>query len=195
MTKASNPCAGISGYRETGRETVVSEDQMSLIMAHAPIDLQFALRLTNLAGQRVTDGRLMSESHISGDLLHLRQGKGKGKGKTKLRIEIIGELKQLIEEIHAFKSTFTVRALPLLVNESGRPMIVSMLRTRFDNARKSAGIVEVEFQFRDLRATAATTVDDVSGIKSAQPLLGHTTGAMTADYIRHKVGKKVGPVR
>ena len=191
MTKASNPCAGISGYRETGRETVVSEDQMSLIMAHAPIDLQFALRLTNLAGQRVTDGRLMSESHISGDLLHPRQGKGK----TKLRIEIIGELKQLIEEIHAFKSPFTVRALPLLVNESGRPMIVSMLRTRFDNARKSAGIVEVEFQFRDLRATAATTVDDVSGIKSAQPLLGHTTGAMTADYIRHKVGKKVGPVR
>ncbi|AEF90363.1 hypothetical protein DelCs14_3371 [Delftia sp. Cs1-4] len=54
---------------------------------------------------------------------------------------------------------------------------------------------KAQFQFRDLRATAATTVDDDGGIRHAQALLGHPTEGMTAQYIRHKVGKKVRPVR
>lgn len=41
-----------------------------------------------------------------------------------------------------------------------------------------------------MRATAATTLDDDGGIR-----LEHTTERMTAQYIRHKVGKKVKPVR
>lgn len=56
-------------------------------------------------------------------------------------------------------------------------------------------IAKADFQFRDLRATAATAVDEESGTRSAQALLGHTTEGMTAHYIRHKVGKKVKPVR
>ena len=51
------------------------------------------------------------------------------------------------------------------------------------------------FQFRDLRAKAATDTDEMSGTRDAQALLGHATEAMTAGYIRHKVGKKVKPVR
>ena len=51
------------------------------------------------------------------------------------------------------------------------------------------------FQFRDLRAKAATDTDEASGTRTAQAILGHTTEAMTAHYIRHKVGKKVYPVR
>ena len=70
-----------------------------------------------------------------------------------------------------------------------------MLRNRFDAAREAAGIPKAEFQFRDLRATAATAVDEAGGIKQAQALLSHTTEGMTARYIRHKEGKKVQPVR
>ncbi len=65
-------------------------------------------------------------------------------------------------------------------------------RWSFDAAREAADIPKAEFQFRDLRATA---VDETGGTKHAQALLGHTTETMTAHYIRHKVGKKVSPVR
>jgi len=85
----------------------------------------------------------------------------------------------------------TKQSAPLLVNERGAPMTAAMLRKRFDKARKSAGIDITTFQFRDLRAKAATDTDESAGIKDAQTLLGHSTEAMTSKYIRHKVGKKV----
>ncbi len=90
---------------------------------------------------------------------------------------------------------FTVRALPLLVNEAGQPLTRYMLRDRFDATREAAGIPKADFQFRDLRATAATAVDETGGTKQAQALLGHTTEGMTAHYIRHKAGRKVGPIK
>lgn len=191
FTKTPNPCAGIHGFTETGRDNIVADDLMVRIMEHAPKDLQFALRLASLTGQRPADVLYMSDSHITGDLLHVRQGKTK----AKLRIEITGELKALLDEIREYKAQFKVRSLKVLVNESGHSLTVHMLRNRFDDARLAAGIPKNDFQFRDLRATAATAVDEQSGTKSAQALLGHTTEAMTAEYIRHKVGKKVGPVR
>lgn len=75
------------------------------------------------------------------------------------------------------------------------PLLSDAMRYRFDQAREKAGIPKAEFQFRDFRAKAATETDDASGTRAAQALLGHTTEAMTADYIRHKVGRKVKPSR
>ncbi len=190
-TSTPNPCSGIRGYKETGRDVVISESMLSRIEQHASQSLQFAIRLANLTGQRPADVLRMSESHIINGVLHVRQGKTA----AKLRIEVTGELKGLLAEIQAYKAQFKVRALQLLVNEVGQPVTKHMLRDRFDAAREAAGIPKAEFQFRDLRATAATAVDETSGTKQAQALLGHTTEGMTAHYIRHKVGKKVQPVR
>lgn len=50
-------------------------------------------------------------------------------------------------------------------------------------------------QFREPRAKAATETDDIAGTCGAQALLGHTTESMTAEYIRHKAGKKVKPLQ
>lgn len=47
------------------------------------------------------------------------------------------------------------------------------------------------FQFRDLRAKAATDKDDAEGLGPAQDQLGHTTPAMTAHYVRHRRGEIV----
>lgn len=191
FTTLPNPCAGISDYTETGRDVVIADDLLARALAHASPPLRFALRLAHLTGQRPADVLRMSESHISDGVLHVRQGKTA----AKLRIEITGALKELLEEIQAYKAQFTVRALPLLVNEAGQPLTRHMLRDRFDAAREAAGIPKADFQFRDLRATAATAVDETGGTKQAQALLGHTTEGMTAHYIRHKAGRKVGPVK
>ena len=101
----------------------------------------------------------------------------------------------MLAEIAAYKTVQTpasrIRSPALLVNEQGQPLSAAMLRNRFDDARDAAGINKALFQFRDLRAKAATETDEASGTRSAQALLGHTTETMTSNYIRHKVGKKV----
>lgn len=194
-TKLPNPCVGIKGHREDGRDVFVEDEMLARVQAHAAKPLQFALRLYHLTGQRPGDGLRMSEGHISSGLLHVRQGKTQ----AKLRIVIEGELKTLLDEVKAYKTEVTprskVRTLSLLVNEKGQRYTASMMRNDFDQARAAAGIEKAAFQIRDLRAKAATEADDADGTKVAQGLLGHATEAMTADYIRHKVGKKVKPLR
>lgn len=194
-TALPNPCFGIKGHKEDGRDVYVEDELLTRVMAKAVKPLQFAIRLYHLTGQRPGDGLRMSESHISNGLLHVRQGKTQ----AKLRIVIEGELKALLDDMKAYKAEVTpmskVRTLSLMVNEKGQKYTVSMLRNDFDAAREKAGINKAEFQIRDLRAKAATEVDDADGTRAAQGLLGHTTETMTTDYIRHKVGKKVKPLR
>lgn len=134
----------------------------------------------------------ITEADIRDGLLHVRQGKTT----AWLRIEVVGQLAVLLDEIRAYKRDIGgVHALALLVNEAGQPLRSHAIRYRFDQARAKAGIAKSEFQFRDLRARAATEADDADGTRAAQALLGHTTEAMTGDYIRHKAGRKVKPLR
>jgi integrase len=119
-----------------------------------------------------------------------------GKTKAKRRIEIIGELKILIDRIMARKAAHKVRSTRLIVTEDGTPMSASMLRGRFDAAREKAGVNKSEFQLRDLRAKAGTDKAESSGdIMQARDQLGHTTVVMTEQYIRDRKGKKVTPTR
>lgn len=190
-TKVPNPCAGITGFKESGRDVLVTESMLARVISTADKPLQFALRLAHLTGQRPADVRRMSEEHLDKGVLHVKQGKTE----AKLRIEVTGELAVLMQEILSFKDQFPVRVSALLVNEQGQPLSSDAIRSRFDIARERAKIKKEDFQFRDLRASAATQVDETHGTRSAQALLGHTTETMTANYIRHKIGKRVTPVK
>lgn len=77
------------------------------------------------------------------------------KTKTKRDIEITGELAQLIERINA-RPRERLSAW-LIQDDDGKPLGTFGLRSRFDKARALAG---VDFQFRDIRAKAATDTGD-----------------------------------
>lgn len=191
ITKLPNPCVGVPRFKEKGRETAPDSEMIARVIAVADTPLQFAMRLAELIGQRPADVRKLTEADIKNGILHVRQGKTA----AKLRIEITGELAKLLDEIQEFKRATGVYALSLLVNEAGQPLRADAIRYRFDQARQKAGIAKADFQFRDFRAKAATEADEADGTRAAQALLGHTTEAMTAGYIRHKAGKKVKPLR
>ena len=191
ITKLPNPCTGVKRFTEKGRDTAPDAAMVKKVLDVADLPLQFAMRLADLIGQRPADVRKIKEADIRDGLLHIRQGKTQ----AKLRIELIGGLAELIDEIRTLKKKLGVITSELLVNESGQPLRADALRYRFDQARAKAKIPKADFQFRDFRAKAATDTDEASGTRAAQALLGHTTEAMTADYIRHKVGRKVKPSR
>ncbi len=199
LTKLPNPCAGVEGFHEEGRDVAPDAATVQKVVEHSSKPLEFAIRLGDIIGQRPADVLRVTEKSIEGDvpggILRLRQGKTK----EKLRIVIEGLLADLILEIRAYKKAIEaerkVYAMALLVNEEGKALTKAMLRDRFDDARALANVPKSEFQFRDLRAKAATDLDEERGTRDAQSLLGHTTEGMTVNYIRHKVGKKVRPLR
>lgn len=191
-TSLANPCAGIKGNKETGRDTYVEDALFKRVHDKADVGLQDAMDLAYLTGQRVTDTRLMDERDVRDGQIWVLQGKTK----AKRRIEITGELKVLIDRIMSRKSEHKVRSTRLIVTEDGTPMTVAMLRRRFDLARESAGVQKAEFQMRDLRAKAGTDKAESSGdILQARDQLGHTTVVMTEQYIRNRKGKKVMPTK
>ena len=73
--------------------------------------------------------------------------------------------------------------------KSGQRLSYSALRSRFDSARVAA---KVSFQFRDIRAKAATDADD---LPYAQKLLGHKHQTMTQHYTRNRKGETMRPLK
>jgi integrase len=190
-TALPNPCAGIKGFRETGRDVYIEEADYRAIWNKADVVLRDAMDLAYLTGQRPADVLRMAATDVRDGALQVKQGKTG----AKLRIEVGGELAAVVERILARKRAMKgVVSTRLVVNEHGRPIGVNALSRRFAKARDDAKVSGV--QFRDLRAKAATDKAESAGdIRQAQKQLGHPTVAMTEHYPRQRRGDKVTPTR
>lgn len=192
-TDLPNPCAGIEGFTEKGRKDIYIEETMfAAVYAAASQTLRDAMDLAYLTGQRPADVLKMNETDIRDDVLHIAQRKTG----QKLRISVEGELAALLERVAKRKESHPIRNLALVVDDNGQRLSYSALRAHFDRAREAAGIAKADFQFRDLRAKAATDKAESTGdIRQAQKQLGHTTVTMTEHYTRQRRGEKVSPTK
>jgi len=192
LTKAGNPCLGVKKHTEDGRDVYIEDDLYSRVYAHADDPTRDAMDLAYLAGQRPQDTLAYDERDIRDGFLFI----GQGKTGKKLRMELIGELKAVIDRIRARKAAYKVISTALVVTETGQRMTLRTLQYRFRTAREAAGIPAKDFQFRDLRAKAGTDKTDATGdIRQAQKQLGHGSISMTEHYVRNRRGDKVGPTR
>jgi integrase len=184
MTNLANPCAGIAGTKSE-RDRYVDDREFQAVWTHACRPLRDAMDLALLIGQRPGDVLRLSHTDVRDGALWLKQRKT---GK-KLRVLVVGELAELLERCKARASTYPVASLRIILDEHGQPLNQWTMRAMFDRARKAAG---VDFQFRDIRAKAATDLDDLA---HAQTLLGHKRRDMTESYVRSRAGEKVRPLR
>lgn len=136
-------------------------------MEKAGDTMRDAMDMALLTGQRPADVLKIQRADIHDGALWIVQNKTG----AKRAIEITGELAELIQD------------------DDGKPLGTFALRSRFDKARTAAG---VSFQFRDLRAKAATDTGDLA---HSQKLLGHRNREMTEHYVRARVGERVQPLR
>lgn len=193
-TKLTNPCAGIKGFKEDGRKIYIDDKIYSVVWEAAEQGLRDAMDIAYLSAQRKGDLLDFNRADLKDGHLPVEQNKT---GK-RLRISVTGQLADVVERINSRKVT----GIALICNEKGERMTSFMLRGAFDRARAAAiekhpGLAEdiKNFQFRDLRAKAATDKEEAQGMTAAQDQLGHTTSAMTAHYVRHRRGKLVTPTK
>lgn len=181
-TDATNPCVGIKGFKERARDRYVADDEYAAVWAAAHPTVQDAMDLALCTGQRPADVLKITVTDIADGKLSIKQNKT---GK-KLRIAIEGELADVIARIMAKPRDKVNQAL--LQDPSGQRLTYSAMRSRFDKAREESG---VNFQFRDLRAKAATDTEDLA---HAQSLLGHKNRT-TEIYTRDRKGDLVKPLK
>lgn len=194
LTALANPCAGVKGFKEPGRDVYISDEVLAAVHAAAEIPLRDALDLAYLIGQRPADVLKLLRADIVDGAVVVKQNKT---GK-KVRVSIEGELAALISRLN----TRHARAVKLVSMPNGSSMTKCELRGAFNRARIAAAAARPDlageikaFQFRDLRAKAGTDTEESSGMQAAQDQLGHSTPMMTAQYVRHRRGKLVKPTR
>ncbi|WP_462370325.1 tyrosine-type recombinase/integrase [Oxalobacter formigenes] len=188
-----NPITGLTRQMKVTehREIYVTDTDIALVYKHGSNTVKHAIELAYLTGQRPGDVRKMKWSDIKDGALEITQNKTK----AKLRIAVVGALANLLDRI---KSQGIV-GMTILSDPKGNRLTESgHLRNEFRKARAAAekeaeeqGIAFTPFQFRDLRAKAASDLDNII---SAQKLLGHRTQNMTAAYIRGREKQTVNPI-
>ena len=200
-TKNENPCRGVRKNKEEPRDYYADAPVWDAVYAVACIELQDAMDLAYLTGQRPADTLRMLKPHIQGGFLEVKQGKTKKKLRIILeRTERRSELGELLDRI--IGRDVQCRTQHLICTPEGEPLKKWTLRTRFDNARAAAeratsdgndylaGRIR-EFQFRDIRPKAASEIESLT---DASKLLGHTEEEITRQVYR-RVGEKVKPTR
>jgi integrase len=201
MTDAPNPCAGISGYREHGRDHYIDDAVYQHIYQHASEALKLSMDLADLTGQRPSDIRKMQWRDVRDGLLWISQGKTQ----AKLRIRITGSLADVIDRADARRVALQARKIvcagAIVVDDLGNPVSQGTLRGAWERARAEAAKNNPSIQkdilmsqFRDLRARAGTDTDAEKGLSAARDLLGHEEEKMTRHYVRNRAGKIVDPL-
>ena len=111
--QASRTCAARGGavpYQvrkrlSTARDVYIEDELLLQVWECAEQSLRDALDLFYLTGQRIAATLKMDESHIRDKQLWVQQGKT---GANR-RIELVGELKALLDRIAARKELFTIK--------------------------------------------------------------------------------------
>lgn len=180
-TNKANPTQGVRKNQERPRERYVSDEEYNAVWEKAEPALQDAMDLALLTGQRPGDVFNWKLSDLRDGYLHVLQAKTR----KPLRIEISGELADVIERIKGRPRNATGNWL--VQTEDGQRLTYAMFRKRFEKAREAAG---ADWQFRDLRAKSAS---DSETLAEAQERLGHESSRTTRRHYRR--GEKTKPLR
>lgn len=202
LTTRDNPCLGVRKNKEKPRDFYANEAVWQAVYEEAPQELQDAMDLAYLTGQRPSDVLSMRKDDMEGIYLQVSQGKT-GK-RLRIVLEVDGaknSLGLLLERI--MRRTSKHLSPFFIINEHGKRMSWPMLRNRWADAREAARVkAEVEkkpdlanriaqFQFRDIRPKAASEINDLG---EASVLLGHSKEGIT-ERVYRRVGAIAKPAK
>lgn len=185
-----NPCIRVERFVENAREVYVDDAAYKAVWDVSPQWMRDAMDLARLTGQRPADVLRMARTDIRDNCLEVRQGKT---GK-RLRIELSGELGQLVDAIkkrHGVQDS-KVKSVYLVQDDNGQPLTYWRFVHAFQEVRNGSGQT---WQFRDIRAKTGTEKTDELGPREAQRLLGHASVTTTEVYIRNRRGDRVKPLK
>lgn len=171
-----NPCHGKKGHRENKRDRLITDAEWHAIYAQAGERLQIIMALQFYTGQRIDDVLKIHRSQLAEDGIKFKQKKTG----NKVTIEWQPELTEAVERAKRLNP----HSLYLLPGNKGKPPNYRSVLLQWNKACEAAGVKDA--RLNDGRARSATTADAQG--ENATNLLGHSSPAMTARYLRDRRG-------
>jgi integrase len=134
-TAGQNPCQGVKGFRETGRDRYVTDAEFAQVKALAHPTVADAMDLALLTGQRPADVLKLKRTDVRDGAVWVVQNKTG----ARIGIEVTGGRAATLERIN-LRPRRAISAF-LIQDEDGQPLTQGALRSPFDKARRAAGSV------------------------------------------------------
>lgn len=177
----SNPAIGIRRHAETKRGRLIGLDEYHAIYAKAGDRLQVIMDLCVRTGQRIGDVLTIRREQVREDGLAFVQKKTG----AKLVVPWTPELRAVVDRAKGLRGAMFTQFLLVgrgLGRGRGKAPDYRSVADQWRRACEAAGVTDAHLH--DLRAMAATAARR-QGL-NATALLGHTSAAMTARYLRDK---------
>lgn len=192
MTRLPWPAAGLKNWKnaEKAREFEVTEELFAAVYAEADQVLRDCMDIATATGMRLTDARTV-RMPIGGVLRHKA-------GKTGKVVEFEVSQSAVLSELAERREASKAHCVMLLATDTGRQVSMSMLRTRWDDARDRAALKAEQtgnrefgaqiraMYLRDMRSRAADLAGDIG---EATKLLQHSSQRLTEKHYRMKAEK------
>ena len=184
---ASNPCTGISRNQERARRRPLQVGEFPAIYNQASLGVRVAMCISYATALRLSD--VLSACHEDIQDGHLIVTESKTGNLA--RFPITGLLEHALniapKPVQRKVMSINNERRPIVVNSLGRAFTLDGFETMFRKAKLKADCPEV--RFHDFRAKHIT--DKNRADRNAQLAAGHTSEAMTRDYIRDPLGRVV----
>lgn len=183
----NDPTFNVDYYPIGKRDRLITAAEWDLIYAEAEPLLRDIMDLMFLTGQRVMDVVTIKYTDLTDEgIVFVQQ-----KTDKKVTIPWNSDMRAVIDRIKARPRH--LKATTLLHTKYGKVLAHQRVNEKWLKASRKA---EVPYtQLRDVRAMAASAVEEVGGIEQAQAMLGHTNQKTTQGYLRNRKATVVaGPV-
>lgn len=195
LREGHNPVDNIAQKKLAQRIRVVTDDEVKAMKASALLQsrngeaLARMIDLAMITGQRIGDLINIRWQDVTDQGIVIVQGKGQG------RVRLLIEWSPALRAVVAACADGTEKIGHLLKTQSGHGYRYAGIRSAWDRACERAGIEDLHIH--DLRGRSGVDAMEAADqdIKAAQRLLGHTSEAMTRQYVEGKFAKRVKPAR
>jgi len=188
---SQNICRDIKRFKEPTRDRYVQDEEFETFYNYADDLIKSFMLVSYLTGLRL------------GDVLNIKFGDLTEEGilivanKTKKKSLIVwtDALRDAVDFARKLKRP--VRGIYLFCTRDGTPYSSDGFKAIWQRKMKKAhkdGVLKERFMIKDLRAKAATDIEQNRGLEFAQALLGHSNASTTRRHYIRKV-QKVNPVR
>lgn len=193
LREGFNPVDNIPAMKLAKRIRIVTDDEVKAMRAAALLQsrngeaLVQMIDLAMLTGQRISDVIKMRWQDVD-DAHGIYVTQKKSQGRVRLLIQWSPELRAAVDACAAGRDKIG----HLLKTQSGRGYRYSGIRSAWVRAAVRAGIEDLNIH--DLRGRAGVdAMGEDEDISAAQKLLGHSTEAMTREYVEGKFAKRAKP--